>query len=598
MKFNIVFLSLIAMLLTINCAINPRTVGLNTQAQKIDGTSTEFPNLRDSITQELLRVEPEERRMLGDSLARGQLKDWSPKAIKEMVEFCRGSLKKINAIQVSNPAEQLDRKVLAAHLTYLEHYYGHYHGELGNLHISAYPYEVIQYELQRFATSKRDTSSAQNHYGAIEGLLRGLPGYLEQQQSNLTAGLRLRPPDKEILSRTVNRIGSVGDKGSIRGGLKEMVEELESAKMQSILPASQREILRNLLQRADKAYELHADFLTRELGPQARDSWPLGKDEYERRFALIYIYPGSLDGLVREAEAELRRVKDEMISLARKLRPNLSLRETLEELYKKHPATDQELLKAYEQVQERIDNGITRRLGLQTGAVSYLSAPAGVPVSPATNWPAPLLSSGQGIVLVDTSPAGLNDNTNVDLTWIAAHEGNPGHAAQSFLFQKAFKEGSAPLCRFLNVPDEVGYVRGNWYSMANIEGWAFYTERLLLASNLLAPEERLAALAGQALRAARVIVDVHMHTAGWSRSDAEKYLEKEAGQLSKVARREAYRYSRIPLQALSYYLGARQFEELYNNYAERCGDGFYRQVLSLGPVPPPLIGDYLKSTMK
>jgi uncharacterized protein (DUF885 family) len=131
--------------------------------------------------------------------------------------------------------------------------------------------------------------------------------------------------------------------------------------------------------------------------------------------------------------------------------------------------------------------------------------------------------------------------------------------------------------------------------MANIEGWAFYVERLLINSGLLTREERLSALTGQALRAARVVVDVRMHTAGWSRDDVAKYLNQYAGLSHKDAYNEAYRYSRIPLQALSYYFGARQFEELQRKYRSRFGGDFYRTILSLGPVPPRLIGDYLES---
>jgi uncharacterized protein (DUF885 family) len=89
--------------------------------------------------------------------------------------------------------------------------------------------------------------------------------------------------------------------------------------------------------------------------------------------------------------------------------------------------------------------------------------------------------------------------------------------------------------------------------------------------------------------------DVRMHTAGWSREDATAYLARNAGISVEAAKGQAYRYSRIPLQAVSYYLGARQFEELYSTYHVRYGDEFYRQVLSLGPVPPRLIGEYLAS---
>lgn len=290
-------------------------------------------------------------------------------------------------------------------MTYLEYSYGQYHGELGNLQISAYPYDVVQYELQRFATSKRDTASARDHFGAIEKILRGTPNYLAQQQSNLTAGLKLRQPDKEILQALIKRIGSQDNQHSIRGGLKEIAEGLKSPKMQPLLSASQIEALRDLLQPADAAYARHADFLKTKLLPQAHDSWPLGKEEYKRRLSLVYGDHVSLDDLVREVEAELHRVNEAMISLAHELRPNLYLSETLEELRKEHPATQQKLLNAYEQVQKRIDNGITQRLGLPVGEARYLPAPLGVSVSPATNCPAPLLSRGPGIILVDTSLA-------------------------------------------------------------------------------------------------------------------------------------------------------------------------------------------------
>ncbi|MET0621817.1 MAG: DUF885 family protein [Pyrinomonadaceae bacterium] len=150
--------------------------------------------------------------------------------------------------------------------------------------------------------------------------------------------------------------------------------------------------------------------------------------------------------------------------------------------------------------------------------------------------------------------------------------------------------------RFLNVPDEVGYVRGNWYAMANIEGWAFYTERLLLDKNVLSREERLAALTGQALRAARVVVDVRMHTERWSRERVAEYLVGEAGLSCEDAHGEAFRYSKIPLQAVSYFMGARQFEKLHAKYGARFKDDFYARVLSLGPVPPTLIDKYLEAS--
>jgi uncharacterized protein (DUF885 family) len=590
-RFKGIMPAFLAVVLTITCAAGPMTLTAAGQMQTKVKAPNIFPNLRESLTNRIYLHEPEEYRMLGGPVESFRLKDWSPGAIKAEVDFCRDGLRRLAATQTSTSAEALDKEVLTAHLTYLEYYYGQYHGELGNLRISEYPYDVIQYELQRFSTGRRDAASAGKHFRAVRAVLRDLPKHLRQQQSNLTAGLELRKPDREILSTLIDSIGTPANPNSIRGWLKGFAAYLESSELKSLLTTSEREELRSLIQPADAAYAAHAAFLNDRLLPQARDSWPLGRSEYERRFTMIYGDRVSLDELVREAEAELRRINDEMNSLANELRPGVPLGEVLDQLEKQDTASGRELISAYERTQKRIDDGITRGLGLPVGAAKYIPAPPGVRVDSATNWPAPLLSKGAGIVLVNTSPSGL-----VNIPWITIHEGGPGHAAQSVLFQTAFNEGRAPLCRFFNVPDEVGYVRGNWYAMANIEGWAFYTERLLLKSGLLTREERLAALSGQALRAARVVVDVRMHTAGWSREDVAKYLNQYAGLSQEAAQKQAYRYSRIPLQALSYYFGARQFEELQRKYGARFGGDFYRKILSLGPVPPRFIGDYLESS--
>src|SRR5215207_5690563 len=246
------------------------------------GASKEFARLRERVTTRLLSFDPVELRMLGQKEAGGRLKDWSPAAIAEEVAFYREAIKELNAAAVESPEEVLDRDVLLSNFTYLEHYYGSYHGELGNLQISVYPYDAIQYELLRFATGDRGDHSALDHFGAVEGVLRGLPGYLQQQQSNLLAGLKLRAPDKEILDFIMNRIGSPGDGTSVRAGLREIGQRLET-ELKASLPDPQREELRRLLQAADAAYKHHLNFLETEIAPHARDSWPLGREEYVLR---------------------------------------------------------------------------------------------------------------------------------------------------------------------------------------------------------------------------------------------------------------------------------------------------------------------------
>jgi uncharacterized protein (DUF885 family) len=432
--------------------------------------SSQFAVRRDTITAGILSLEPEEMRMLGYPAA-GRLKDWSPTAIDEEVRFCRESIKGLDSFDKGlTEDETLDRAVLLAHLRYLDYFYGQYHGELGNLQISVFPWDAIQYEMQQYETGPKDALSTHDHFTAIEGILRGVPSYLKQQELNLIAGLKLRSPDREILQRIIERIESPTEESTIRGGLRYLSKRLTSI---TTIEPLQKDAIRFHLERADTAYLSHVKCLERELLPSAHETWALGKEEYKRRLDLVYDYEGSLDELVQSAEEELRRLKKEMDVLAHKLRPDLSESDTLLFVREKRASTSDELLNAYRAIQSEIDSNLTSGLGLPAGAAAYQAAPPGVPVSPATNWPAPLLSEGNAIVLVDTSTDGLRDNSFVDLPWIAAHEGSPGHAAQSRFFQENFRLGTTALCRFLGVPDEIGYVRGDWYANDEHRGMGF-----------------------------------------------------------------------------------------------------------------------------
>lgn len=168
----------LAVVLTITCAASPVTLTAAGQMRTKVKASNNFANLRESLTNGIYRHEPEEYRMLGGPVEAFRLKDWSPGAIKAEVDFCRDGLRRLAAARTSTPAEALDKEVLTAHLTYLEYYYGQYHGELGNLRISEYPYDVIQYELQRFATGRLDAASARKHFRAVGAVLRDLPKHL------------------------------------------------------------------------------------------------------------------------------------------------------------------------------------------------------------------------------------------------------------------------------------------------------------------------------------------------------------------------------------------------------------------------------------
>lgn len=175
-------------------------------------------------------------------------------------------------------------------------------------------------------------------------------------------------------------------------------------------------------------------------------------------------------------------------------------------------------------------------------------------------------------------------------TWSAAtslfHESVPGHHLQL---------GGSRLLDLTRVQRVGG-------SAGHAEGWALYAERLMDELGWFdTPATRLGFLQMQALRAARVIVDIGLHTdriiptgfpgAGerWSEPRAVEAIAFAAGFPPSSAALEVERYLGWPAQASSYKLGERTWMDARAAAQARAGTSFDRKrwhadALALGPL--------------
>jgi uncharacterized protein (DUF885 family) len=141
------------------------------------------------------------------------------------------------------------------------------------------------------------------------------------------------------------------------------------------------------------------------------------------------------------------------------------------------------------------------------------------------------------------------------------------------------------------------------------EGWALYAERLMDELGFFDDlGEEMGFLAGQALRAARVMVDIGMHLqlpapddlgelAGlgdcsgrvWTPEMAVAVLEERAIQSHEMSVSEVERYLGLPAQAISYKVGERVWMRSREEARQRLGDDFslkrfHAYALALGPM--------------
>ena len=136
----------------------------------------------------------------------------------------------------------------------------------------------------------------------------------------------------------------------------------------------------------------------------------------------------------------------------------------------------------------------------------------------------------------------------------AIHEAYPGHYVQ-FLWMQ-------------HVDDRVRKLLG---ANSNAEGWAHYTEQMMLDEGVSTdPKMRLGQLQDALLRDARYIVGIQMHTGKMTMEQGVDFFEKQGFQTHEVADRETKRGTSDPTY-LYYTLGKLQILKLREDYKKMKG---------------------------
>lgn len=184
-------------------------------------------------------------------------------------------------------------------------------------------------------------------------------------------------------------------------------------------------------------------------------------------------------------------------------------------------------------------------------------------------------------------PAGVTTHSTWQELTTVYHEGVPGHHLQ--VGQAVYN--SAQLNRWRRLL--------SWTS-GHGEGWALYAERFMAELGFMEdPGNRLGLLDGQALRAARVVIDIGVHCGfeapasvgggAWTYDKAWTLLRSSCLLPEELLRFELDRYLGWPGQAPAYKIGERLWLTLRDEARRRDPDGFdlrefHRRALDIGGV--------------
>lgn len=162
---------------------------------------------------------------------------------------------------------------------------------------------------------------------------------------------------------------------------------------------------------------------------------------------------------------------------------------------------------------------------------------------------------------------------------ILGHEGIPGHFMQISIAN--------------HLPNEI---RRQHQDGLFVEGWALYGEEMLLRTGLY-PENSPSAgqvLRASRFRAARIGVDVNLHTGKWSFEQAVQYFTEAGGLDREAAEGEAAGAASDPTQKIWYITGKWQIMNLLGRYRDKAGASFrlgqfHDDLLKNGSVPLSIV---------
>jgi uncharacterized protein (DUF885 family) len=507
------------------------------------------------------------------------LDDFSPAGLAAHSELRRATLAQLAA---AVPADDVDRVTLAAmteRLGLAEESYAAGLDEM-SLNVLASPLQAMR---DVFDLMPQDT---EEHWRTFATRMSKLPGALATYQEALLAAREKGrvAPRRQVTACAVQSRDLVAEDGyfaRIAAGAT-----IGDAPLEGELKAK----LADAAQAAAAAYGEMADFLERELLPHAPEPDACGRERYSLESRSFLGATVDLEETYAWGIQEVAGLKAQMQQIAEGLKPGATIEEAVAILdadpkYQLH-GTD--ALKAW--MQARADEVIeqladvhfdipepVRRIECliaptQTGGI-YYTGPSDDFSRPGRMW----WSVPKGKTEFQT----WNELTTV------YHEGVPGHHLQ--VGQTVYRSALLNKWRRLE----------SWTS-GHGEGWALYAERLMAELGYMDdPGNRMGWLAGQSLRAARVVIDIGVHCGfdapeevgggEWTYDKAWTYLTRYGFMDEKILRFELNRYLGWPGQAPSYKVGERLWLQLRDEVKEREGDAFdlkafHRRALDIGGV--------------
>lgn len=322
-----------------------------------------------------------------------------------------------------------------------------------------------------------------------------------------------------------------------------------------------------------------AQWLQKEKLPKAHNHYAIGKENYEKMLLFNEMLTMSPEQILEMGMAELKKEQELFAQVAKKINPKKKAIDVFEDLKKEHPSPEQlipEAKKNLEAIRQfLVDKKIITIPSEERVMLTETPQYARSTSTASMDTPGPFEKAKQAFYYI--TPTEKNWTARQKEEWltqfnyyvtdvISIHEAYPGHYVQ---FLKLNASGASRIQKIFG-------------SYAFIEGWAHYTEKMMIEEgfggkdSITAAKYHLAQLDESLLRLCRLCVSVKTHTEGMSLEDATKFFQDNCYYEYKPAYQEALRGTFDP-GYLSYTLGKLQILKLREDYKAQEGANYSLQ---------------------
>jgi len=332
---------------------------------------------------------------------------------------------------------------------------------------------------------------------------------------------------------------------------------------------------------AIKTLREYEAWLRSDLLPRSNGDFRIGAATFSKKLLYDDMVTTPLDRLLEVGMADLRKNQTEFQRIGKEIEPAKPATEVLADLQSMHPAPG-ELMQKF---RDTFDGLIAFIHGHQIITLPSDRRPSLIETPPferatttaAMDTPGPFEKVAKEAYFYVTLPgpndspaeiAGLMAGFNVGtIVSTSIHEAFPGHFTQ-----------------YLWEPRAPSKIRRVLSANTNVEGWAHYTEQMMLDEGYAQPGAgakdlresrliRLGQLQDALLRDARFVVGVQMHRGKFTIEQAEQFFVKEGFQSPKIAEIETKRGTSDPTY-LYYTLGKLQIMKLREDLRKKQGAAF------------------------